>query len=72
VRFDRTLAAIARGRATLGEIALDAGYYDQAHFTTEFRAHAGLTPLAYLRALRYPGTTSLIDGAEQFFQDTGS
>jgi AraC-like DNA-binding protein len=72
VRFNRALDAIANGRATLGEIALAAGYYDQAHFTTEFRAHAGLTPSDYLRALRYPGTTSLVDDAEQFFQDTAS
>jgi AraC-like DNA-binding protein len=72
VRFDRALAAITHGDATLGEIALAAGYYDQAHFTAEFRAHAGLTPSAYLRALRYPGTTSVIDAAEQFFQDTAS
>jgi len=72
VRFGRALDAIAHGRAALGEIALAAGYYDQAHFTTEFREHAGLTPAAYLRATRYPGTTSLFDGAEQFFQDTAS
>ncbi len=26
----------------------------------------------YLRAVRYPGTTSLVDGAEQYFQDTAS
>jgi AraC-like DNA-binding protein len=71
VRFNRALDAIARGNAALGEIALAAGYYDQAHFTTEFRAHAGLTPATYLRAMRYPGTTSLVDAAaEQFFQDT--
>jgi AraC-like DNA-binding protein len=72
VRFDRALGAIARGNAALGEIALAAGYYDQAHFTSEFREHAGLTPGAYLRALRYPQATSLIEGGEQFFQDTAS
>jgi AraC-like DNA-binding protein len=70
VRFNRALVAIANGRASLGEIALAAGYYDQAHFSAEFREHAGLTPGTYLRAMRYPGTTSLVDGAEQFFQDT--
>jgi AraC-like DNA-binding protein len=72
VRFDRALGAIARGNVALGEIALAAGYYDQAHFTSEFREHAGLTPGAYLRALRYPQATSLIEGGEQFFQDTAS
>jgi AraC-like DNA-binding protein len=72
VRFDRALAATANPNATLGEIALAAGYFDQAHFATEFREHAGLTPSAYVRALRYPGTTSLVDGAEQFFQDSAA
>ena len=73
VRFDRAIHAIAHGRASLGEIALAAGYYDQAHFTNEFREHAGLTPHAYLRANRYPGTTSLVEGgAEHFFQDVSS
>lgn len=72
VRFDRALDAITRGSVALGEIALTAGYYDQAHFTSEFRAHAGLTPGAYLTASRYPGTTSILDGTEQFFQDTAS
>jgi AraC-like DNA-binding protein len=54
VRFDRALGAIARGNAALGEIALAAGYYDQAHFTSEFREHAGLTPGAYPRAALSP------------------
>ena len=72
MRFDRALHDIVHGRASLGEIALASAYYDQAHFTNEFREHAGLTPRAYLRATRYPSTTSLIDGAEHFFQDTTS
>lgn len=72
VRFNRALAAVAYGRTALGDIALLTGYYDQAHFTTEFRAHAGLTPGAYLRMMRYPGATSLVDSAEQFFQDAAS
>ena len=72
VRFNRALNAIAHGSAPLSEVALAAGYYDQAHFTSEFRAHAGLTPSAYLRATRYPGATSLVQDAEQYFQDTAS
>ncbi len=72
VRFDRALRAVAQTRAPLGEIALSAGYYDQAHFTTEFREHAGLTPRAYRCSVQYPGSTSLADGAEQLFQDAAS
>ena len=30
-------------------VALDCGFYDQAHFINEFRAFSGLTPSAYLR-----------------------
>jgi AraC-like DNA-binding protein len=71
VRFDRALRAIAERRGTsLGEIALAAGYYDQAHFTNEFREHAGLTPRAYVCATA--GTTSLLDAGEHFFQDAAS
>ncbi len=66
LRFDRALNAIARGDAPLGGVALAAGYYDQSHFTNEFREHAGLTPQAYLRAERYPGTTALVEVAEHF------
>lgn len=72
VRFNRALGAVALGRASLGDIALAAGYFDQAHFSAEFRAHAGLTPSAYLRAMRYPGSPGLVDPAEQFFQDAAS
>jgi AraC-like DNA-binding protein len=70
VRFDRALNALAARRHGLGEIALAMGYYDQAHFTAEFREHAGLTPRAYLQALRYPAVTSILD-PEQYFQDEG-
>ncbi|HKE13425.1 MAG TPA: DUF6597 domain-containing transcriptional factor [Kofleriaceae bacterium] len=52
-RFQRLLALGARGgarpggaRAGLGQLALDAGYADQAHMTREVRALAGRTPTA--------------------------
>ncbi len=38
------------GHAALAEIALDAGFADQAHFTRMFKAAYGLTPASY-RAL---------------------
>lgn len=32
-----------------GQIAVDAGYYDQSHLIGDFRALVGLTPVAFLR-----------------------
>ena len=44
----RALRLIASRRpGTLAEIALDAGYYDQAHMNADFRALAGRPPLAF-------------------------
>lgn len=50
MRFRALLAALRAAPATsLGMLALDAGYSDQAHMTREFREFAGLTPLQYMR-----------------------
>ncbi len=48
-----------------GELASDAGYFDQAHFGHEFRAFTGLTPTRYVEVRRrflreHPG--HVIDG----------
>jgi len=69
VRFDRALCAIGTAHGSLSTIAHAAGYYDQAHFTNEFREHAGVTPRAYLHARRYPGGANLVDEPEHDFED---
>lgn len=45
-RFNTALCHMRSSR-NLTEIALAAGYYDQAHFCREFKDFAGLTPSAY-------------------------
>lgn len=48
-RFQGLLHLIASGRRVdWAELALMCGYCDQAHFTHDFRAFAGLNPGAYL------------------------
>lgn len=49
LRFERALQRLRAGDE-LGDLALDAGYYDQAHFNRDFRAFAGTTPTEYLAA----------------------
>lgn len=57
VRFRRALALLDAEPASLADAALDAGYYDQSHMTTEFRDLGGLTPREFV-AQRYPGSTT--------------
>ncbi len=47
-RFQRALRRMAAGRAVeWAELALEAGYFDQAHFIHDFRGFSGINPSAY-------------------------
>jgi AraC-like DNA-binding protein len=51
-RFGRAIRhAGADDGATWADVAVEAGYYDQAHLIADFRAIAGTTPAAFLREL---------------------
>lgn len=50
--FIRRLAAVASGKVTLGSLAVDLGYADQAHLCRECRQIAGSSPGALLRTWR--------------------
>jgi AraC-like DNA-binding protein len=43
-RFNRSLELVRSSTAPLTSIALECGYYDQAHFIREFKSYTGLTP----------------------------
>jgi AraC-like DNA-binding protein len=45
IRFRNSLSRLSeRGRADWVQVALDCGYYDQAHFINDFREFSGYTP----------------------------
>ena len=56
LRFQRVFGLLqVTPRASWSGIALDAGYYDQAHLVREFRAFSGMTPEAFMREWRELG-----------------
>lgn len=58
VRFQRALWLVMETDRPLAEIALECGYHDQSHFTTEFRQLAGKSPVRLRAAVVHQ-----IDGA---------
>ncbi len=50
VRIHEATRRLVESDTSIGAIALQIGFYDQAHFTKAFRAVMGCTPSAYRRA----------------------
>jgi AraC-like DNA-binding protein len=50
-RFERAVALLGRGDSTLGEIAVECGYFDQAHLNRDFREFVDAPPGAFARRI---------------------
>lgn len=48
-RIRRVQEMLSDGRSTLAEVAITAGFSDQAHLTRVFKAHTGVTPTEWRR-----------------------
>jgi len=51
VRIKHTMKSLALSN-NLTDIGLETGYFDQAHFSKEFKAFTGLTPLEFMKTKR--------------------
>lgn len=47
VRLEAAKSALLSSDRTIADIALDAGFYDQSHFTNAFRRYTGMTPARF-------------------------
>lgn len=59
VRFQRAIGLLQAPFASLSDVALAAGYYDQAHLGLDFRELAGLSPREFVATV-YPDGTSAV------------
>ena len=53
LRLDEAKRVLATTDRAIAEVALEAGFYDQSHFTAAFRKHVGVTPARYRRVRRF-------------------
>jgi AraC-like DNA-binding protein len=61
LRFNRAVELMSGRRVSWSTIALESGYYDQAHMIRDFRRFAGTTPTDYL-ARRLPDDGGVMAG----------
>ncbi|HEX8169957.1 MAG TPA: AraC family transcriptional regulator [Thermoanaerobaculia bacterium] len=47
LRIEHAKEALLGSQRSIADIALEAGFYDQSHFTMVFRRHVGMTPAAF-------------------------
>ena len=52
LRLDYASEKIVRSGDSIAEIAMEAGFYDQSHFTHAFKCHTGLTPAEFRMSSR--------------------
>jgi AraC family transcriptional regulator len=52
LRIERAARDLSDSGASIAEIGLRAGFFDQSHFSRVFRRHTGLTPAAFRAAAR--------------------
>ena len=51
IRFNRAAGMLSSGAAPFAQVAAECGYYDQSHFSREFREFAGSTPSQFRERL---------------------
>jgi AraC family transcriptional regulator len=52
LRLEHAREALLTSRRSIADIALDAGFYDQSHFTNAFRRAFGVTPAQFIQQTR--------------------
>jgi AraC family transcriptional regulator len=52
LRIEAACREVAQSELPLSEIAANAGFYDQSHFTNAFKRHTGMTPAQFRSAAR--------------------
>jgi AraC family transcriptional regulator len=62
VRIENAKGELTSTDRPVGDIALDAGFYDQSHFTNAFRRATGMTPREWRSAFRRSVTPSGSEG----------